>query len=223
MNTPFPARLRLVAPPDALRERAREAVLVPAEASDDASLIFRMQRGDHEALGLLFDRFSAMVFQIGCQILRDDGEAEELVQDVFLNVYRKCASFDHTRGSVRGWLRRIAYRDAFDRKSYLQSRRFYDSQAVDDAIEQVRSLIDIEREADAHKLESLLRNAIRGLNEKQRTTIELCLFEGYTLREISELRQDSLVNVRHHYYRALAQLRAAIPFRKLRRKSGSLK
>jgi RNA polymerase sigma-70 factor (ECF subfamily) len=181
-----------------------------------------VQEGNHEALAGLFNRYSRMVFQIACQVLRDGGEAEELVQEVFLNVYRKCGSFDCNKGSVRGWLRRIAYREAFDRKNYLHSRRFYDSQAVDEIVEQIESAIDIEQEADAHQLESLLRSATDNLNQKQRSTLQMCLFEGYTLREISQLQQDSLINTRHYYYRALAQLRKAVPFRALRRKSRPL-
>jgi len=70
-----------------------------------------------------------------------------LVQEVFLNVYRKCGSFDSDRGSVRGWLRRIAYREAFDRKNYLNSRRFYDSHAVGEVVEAIKSVIDIRSES----------------------------------------------------------------------------
>lgn len=169
----------------------------------------RVQEGNQEAVAWLFDRYSRMVFEIGCQVLRDEGEAEELVQEVFLNVYRKRGSFDGNRGTIRGWLRQIAYREAFDRKNYLNSRCFYDSQAIDELAEQIKSVIDVEQEADARRLESLLRGATHSLTEKQRVTLEMYLFEG-------------LVNTRHHYYRALDRLRKAVPFRALVRKSRSL-
>ena len=55
--------------------------------------MLRLQAGDREALALIFDRYSRIVFEIGRQVLRASGEAEELVQEVFLNVYRKCGSF----------------------------------------------------------------------------------------------------------------------------------
>jgi RNA polymerase sigma-70 factor (ECF subfamily) len=219
MSASFPARLRAF--PEAWKLTGENSdPVAPLEAyGDDARLMLRVQAGDHEALSALFDRYSGIVFEIGRQVLRDTGEAEELVQEVFLNVYRKCRSFDPNKGTVRGWLRRVAYREAFDRKNYLNNRRFYDSDAVEGIIEQIKSVFDVEREADAHQLESLLRNAMDSLNEKQRATLELCLFEGYTLREVSELKQDSLVNTRHHYYRALERLRKALPFRALKRKA----
>jgi RNA polymerase sigma-70 factor, ECF subfamily len=192
------------------------------ECSEDVRLMLRLQTGDREALGLIFDRYSRIVFEIGRQVLRDTGEAEELVQEVFLNVYRKCGSFDAGKGTVRGWLRRIAYREAFDRKNYLTSRRFYACDALDGIMEEIKSVFDVERETDARRLESLLRKAMKGLNEKQRGTLQLCLFEGYTLREISELQQDSLVNTRHHYYRALQRLRKSLPLRALRARAKDL-
>lgn len=222
MSISFPARLRI---PAGARDLSRDAVSqrAPLSAcSEDARFMTRVQEGNQEALAWLFDRYSRMVFEIGCQVLRDEGEAEELVQEVFLNVYRKRGSFDGNRGTVRGWLRRIAYREAFDRKSYLNSRRFYDSQAVDELAEQIKSAIDVEQEVAARRLESLLRSATGSLTQKQRVTLEMSLFEGYTLREISELQQDSLVNTRHHYYRALDRLRKAVPFRALARKLRNL-
>lgn len=222
MGISFPNRLGAAAATWNLSEAASETTAASQVHSEDARLMLRVQAGDQEALAGLFDRYSRIVFEIGRQVLRDSGEAEELVQEVFLNVYRKCGSFDVNKGTLRGWLRRIAYREAFDRKNYLNNRHFYDSHALQDLIEEIRSVFDVEREADAHRMESLLRNAMENLNEKQRVTLELSLFEGYTLREISELQQDSLVQTRHHYYRALDRLRKSLPFRALRAKAKDL-
>jgi len=219
VSASFPTRVRVFPETWKLTTDGNDAP-APIEAqNEDARLMLRVQAGDHEALATLFDRYSGIVFEIGRQVLRDTGEAEELVQEVFLNIYRKCRSFDANKGTVRGWLRRIAYREAFDRKDYLNNRRFYDSEGADEIIEQIKSVFDVEREADARQLESLLRTAMESLNEKQRTTLDLCLFEGYTLREVSDLKQDSLVNTRHHYYRALERLRKTVPFRALKRKA----
>ena len=222
MSASFPTRLRIPGIWN-LDQVTHQPVAAPPDAhSEDARLMLKVQAGDHKALAGLIDRYSGIVFEIGRQVLRDTGEAEELVQEVFLNVYRKCGSFDVNKGTVRGWLRRIAYREAFDRKNYLNNRQFYDCDALDEIIEEIKSVFDVEREADAHRLESLLRNAMDNLNSKQRGTLELCLFEGYTLREISELHQDSLVNTRHHYYRALERLRKALPFKAFRVKAKDL-
>jgi len=222
MSASFPTRLRIPGTWNLDGVTCEPVAAPPDGHREDARLMLKVQAGDHKALAGLIDRYSGIVFEIGRQVLRDRGEAEELVQEVFLNVYRKCGSFDVNKGTVRGWLRRIAYREAFDRKNYLNNRRFYDCDALDEIIEEIKSVFDVEREADAHRLESLLRNAMDNLNSKQRGTLELCLFEGYTLREISELHQDSLVNTRHHYYRALERLRKALPFKAFRVKAKDL-
>jgi RNA polymerase sigma-70 factor (ECF subfamily) len=172
-----------------------------------------MQQKDGAALASLFDRYADLVFHIAFQVLRDQGEAEELVQEVFMNVYRKCGSFDLNKGSVRGWLRRVTYGVAFDRKQYLNNRHFYTCDALEDKVFELRSQYDVEREAHEHQLESVLRKAMESMTEKQRKTIELSFFGGYTLREISKVQNESLVNTRHYYYRAIDRLRKVLPHR----------
>ena len=86
--------------------------------------MLRVQSGDEAALAQLLERHARLVLGIGYRILRDAGEAQELVQDVFLVAYRKCRLFDPQRGSFRAWLGRIAYRRALDRREYLNLHRF---------------------------------------------------------------------------------------------------
>jgi RNA polymerase sigma-70 factor (ECF subfamily) len=178
--------------------------------SDDEALIARVQAGDETALGVLFDRYSRLVVSIGSRILRDPGEAQELVQDVFLRVYRKCHLFDPGKGSFRAWLIQIASRRAFDRREYLNLHRFYDDRNLDDFVDVIQSACDVEYQTAIAQGEATLRKAFEQLNEKQRTTLELYFFEGYTLREISERLNESLGNARHDYYRALERLRTSI-------------
>jgi len=219
MSASFPTRLRVLAGTWSLTRDEDGALAHPEDRSaDDTRLMRRVQAGDHNALAQLFDRYYRLVFEIGRRVLRDVGEAEELAQEVFFTVFRKAASFEASKGSLRGWLRRIAYREAFNRRDYLNNRRFYDCDDLALTIEEIKSAFDLEREADANELEALLRGAMESLNEKQRTVLELSLFEGYTLREISEKQRESLVNTRHHYYRALERIRRAVPFRALRAK-----
>ena len=178
--------------------------------TDDEVLIARVQAADETALGVLFDRYSRLVISIGSRILRDPGEAQELVQDVFLQVYRKSRLFDPSRGSFRGWLIQIASRRAFDRREYLNLHRFYDDRNLDDFVDVIQSACDVEYQTAVTQGEAALRKAFEQLNEKQRTTLELYFFEGYTLREISEQLNESLGNARHYYYRALERLRTSI-------------
>jgi RNA polymerase sigma-70 factor (ECF subfamily) len=181
----------------------------PARAEDE-TLMARVQAGDQIALGTLLDRYARLVISIGRRTLRDSGEAQELVPDVFLHVYRKCHLFDPNRGSFRSWLIRIASHRAFDRREYLNVHRFYDSRNLDDFVDVIQAAGDAEYQIQVSESEAALRIAFRALNQKQRTALELYFFEGYTLREISERIDESLANTRHYYYRALERLRASI-------------
>lgn len=186
---------------------------LPAAArtpSADEPLMVRIQNGDEQALGLLFERYANVVLGIGLKILRDRQEAEELVQDVFFQIYRKSHLFDPRRGATRSWLLQTAYHRAFDRREYLQVRRFYDTRSVEELADVVRASSDVEYEAQIRQGESIIRKAFEGLSEKQRQTLTLFFFEGYTLREISEHLQESLANIRHHYYRGLKHLKDSL-------------
>ena len=172
--------------------------------------MLRIQEGDEHALGLLLERYANLVLGIGLKVLRDREEAEELVQDVFFQVYRKSHLFDPQRGSPRAWLLQTAYHRAFDRREYLQVRRFYDSKSVEDLSDVVRASSDVEYEARMRQGETIIRRAFEDLTEKQRQTLTLFFFEGYTLREISRHLQESLANVRHYYYRGLKHLKESL-------------
>jgi RNA polymerase sigma-70 factor, ECF subfamily len=179
----------------------------PTVSPEDSLLMARIQAGDEEALGLLLERYAGIVLGIGLKILRDREEAEELVQDVFFQVYSKCRLYDCNRGTPRAWLLQTAYHRAFDRREYLQVRRFYDSKSVEELAEVMRASCDVELQARLNQGEEILRRAFDELTERQRQTLTLFFFEGYTLREISEELKESLPNVRHHYYRGLKHLK----------------
>jgi RNA polymerase sigma-70 factor, ECF subfamily len=185
-------------------ERRSSAANVSPE---DEVLMLRIQGGDEQALGLLLERYANIVLGIGLKVLRDREEAEELVQDVFFQVYRKCQLYDSTRGTARAWLLQTAYHRAFDRREYLQVRRFYDNRSVEELADVMRASCDVEYEARVNQGEQILRRAFEELSEKQRQTLTLFFFEGYTLREISETLKEPLPNVRHHYYRGLKHLK----------------
>jgi RNA polymerase sigma-70 factor (ECF subfamily) len=186
------------------RERRSPAAKVLPE---DEVLMLRIQAGDEQALGLLLERYANIVLGIGLKVLRDREEAEELVQDVFFQVYRKCQLFDPNRGAARAWLLQTAYHRAFDRREYLRVRRFYDSKSVEEVAAEMRASSDVEYEAQVSQGEAILRRAFEALSERQRQTLTLFFFEGYTLREISEHLKESLANIRHHYYRGLKHLK----------------
>jgi RNA polymerase sigma-70 factor, ECF subfamily len=175
----------------------------------DESLMTLVKTEDSDALDALFGRHSRLVYSIALRILRDPGEAEEVVQECFLYVFRKAVTFEPSRGSAKVWIAQVAYSRARDRRSHLARRGFYlvselDPDGLDGAL--IRQG-DVEREVGARLDCDRLQYAFDELTEIQRKTLKLFYFEDLNLREISERLREPLSNVRHHFYRGLERLR----------------
>src|SRR5271170_5936908 len=95
------------------------------QALSDEQLMARLQQGQSDALAVLFDRYQKLVLSIALKIVRDPGEAEDVTQTVFLDVYRAVAQFDPSKGSTKVWLMQYAYHRAINRRQHLQGREFY--------------------------------------------------------------------------------------------------
>jgi RNA polymerase sigma-70 factor (ECF subfamily) len=210
-----------VEPPSEGIQYPSESVIPICDLSDRL-LLEQIQQGDKEALGFLFRRHARAMRNVACRILRNEAEADDLVQEVFLFIFRKAALFDATQGAARSWIFQVAYHRAFDRRRYLNSRHFYASQDLE---ETGRHLADPRDELPFHELsmEGILGKQLTArfnarLTPEQRETIRLYFFEGYALKEIAQLTGRSLVNVRSHYYRGLARLRKYVLPEKMRSK-----
>ena len=175
---------------------------------EDPELIAEAARENHDALAVLFDRYQRLVYCIARRIIQDDGEAEDLTQEVFFEIYRKASRYDAQRGSVKVWLLQYAYHRSFSRKTALTQRRFYGHEPVS-AAELRESAAAVERRRGLTHDEWLwaIRQALSSAQAKQRDTIELAVFEQLTMREIADRTSQSLGNVRHYYYRGLKHLR----------------
>lgn len=184
----------------------------------DERIIAQLTTGEGDALGVLFDRYSRLVLHIAHQVLRDRGEAEEIVQDVFLYVYRKSCLFDPGKGIVKAWIVQIAYHRALDRRAYLARRGFYLGTEIEPLDDTLVGTTDLDREIGAKLDRAQLEKAFSELPANQRQTLELYYFEGMELREISEKLGEPLGNVRHHFYRGLDRLRKSAFVRTLREK-----
>lgn len=176
----------------------------------DEYLMICIQAGHREALSSLFRRYARTVRNVGQRILRDNAEADDLVQDVFLYIHRKSALFDSSKGSARSWIIQIAYTQAFLRRRELKSHGFYLSGIADRRLESYHS--SDEWAHYDHTVEGLFgrdgwKKIIEGLSDDQRETFRLHFFEGYTFTEIAEKLNQSYVNIRHHYYRGVEKLR----------------
>jgi RNA polymerase sigma-70 factor, ECF subfamily len=185
----------------------------------DEELMARLCAEDASALNLLFNRYSRLVFGIAVRILRDVGEAEEIVQECFFYFYRKAMLFEPTRGSAKVWIVQVAYSRARDRKAHLSRRGFYLRTDIESLVldETLAGEGNVEQEI-AVKLDfDRLQCAFDDLTEMQRETLKLFYFEGLQLREISERFHEPLGNIRHHFYRGMERLRKSAVIEKLRK------
>ena len=179
-----------------------------AEVSDEA-LMARICSSEKEPLGLLFQRYARLVHNIGRRILRDDIEAEDLVQDLFLFIQRKCKVFDCTKSSARSWIVQMAYHRAIERRRYLTTRQFYSRTEIGRSADHMVGTPTNESDYSAEAVfgRNGLSKVLEALSEDQRETLRLHFFDGYNLSEISQKVGQPLGNVRHHYYRGLDKLR----------------
>jgi RNA polymerase sigma-70 factor (ECF subfamily) len=177
----------------------------------DENLMAALRMGCNDALAVLFERHSPLVFRIARAILRDDGEAEETVQRVFLDVFKAVNQFNPGRGTFKTWLLQYAYHRSIDRRQHLQSNRFYSRDELND-------LMPAELfKGPGHLLclppqevVCLVEQVLATLESRQRRVIELTYFEGLTAEEIATKTGDSASSVRHNLYRGLAKLRAIL-------------
>ncbi len=197
-------------------EASAETQLSPSNISDEL-LIARIAEGNRDALGLLFHRYTRVVHSIGRRILRDEAEAEDLAQDLFLFIQRKCTIFDSSKSSAGSWIVHMAYQRAIERRRYLVTRHFYTHEEIQTRASRVVGMPTAENDYSAEAVfgRNGLMKVLDALSEDQRETLRLHFFEGYTLSEIGGKLGQPLGNVRHHYYRGLDKLRKQMFGRKV--------
>lgn len=207
--------------PELSLSTSRRDKLLPLVASDavcseleDEALLLRIQARERDALATLFRRYGKNVHNIGCRILRDKAEADDLVQDVFLYLHRKSGLFDATKGSGRSWIIQIAYTQALMRRRVLKATGFYSSTIPDKQAESHQKWSREGADYD-YGVKGLIgsngwQKIIEELTEDQRETLRLHFFEGFTFAEIAEKLGQSHRNIRNHYYRGLEKLRKHI-------------
>jgi len=177
-------------------------------ARSDEELIAALASGCHDAITVLFDRYSRLVFRVAERILRNPEEAEEVLQIVFLTIFRMAAKFDPQRGGVKIWLLQYAYSQSLRRKHQLNSRCFYTTEEIDSVISELSKRGSTgPSELSPQEASRLVHQALEMIDEKQRRTIELTYYEGLTASEIAERTGESMIAVRHSLYRGLAKLR----------------
>jgi RNA polymerase sigma-70 factor (ECF subfamily) len=196
---------------------AADAQTIGTAALSDEALLRLSATGDDDALSVLFRRYSWLVRGVSLRILRDEAEADDLVQDLFLFIHREATVFDSSKSSGRSWIVQMTYRKAISRRRYLAARGHYKNAELDCC---VPGFAGAATPAYDSSIEALfgtegLKKIMGELTVEQHETLRLHFYEGYTLAEISKKLGLSVGNVRHHYYRGLEKLRKQVRESKL--------
>lgn len=154
------------------------------EGPPDADVLRRMQAGDADAVGILYDRYGGIAYGLARRMTGDAAAAEDIVQDAFLAAWRYAPRFDLTRGSVRTWLLSIVHHKAVDAVRRHVSRK--ESRMPEDAAELFADSGRTDTAAETTLDAEAVRVAVRAIPDDQRTVIEMAYFAGMTHTAIAE-------------------------------------
>ena len=176
---------------------------------DDRALIARIESRDADALALLYDRHSARLFGLAKRIVGETGEAEEVLQEVFLYVWKAAETYDPSRGPVLAWLLVATRSRSIDRVRSRRPAGTGTARSLEEAPE-AASREDVEADAATREWEDQCRAAIAELPADQRRALELAYFEGLTQQEIADATSTPLGTVKTRVRLGLMKLRERV-------------
>jgi len=178
------------------------ANVTPPAPEQDAELLARVQRGDERAMAVLFDRYSKIVYSVALRVLRDTAAAEDVMQEIFMQIWRNPSSFVAAKGSLGGWLTVVSRNRSID-----SLRRKRPSDQVEEL--NLASAFNLAEDSERNLLMERARVAVALLPAEQRKTLEMAFFDGLTHAEIAEMTGDPLGTVKTRIRSALLTLRKA--------------
>jgi RNA polymerase sigma-70 factor (ECF subfamily) len=178
------------------------AVMTSTLPEQDADLLARVTRGDERAMAVLFDRYSKIVYSVSLRVLRDTAAAEDVMQEIFMQIWRNPNSFVAAKGSLGGWLSVVSRNRSID-----TLRRRKPSEQVEEL--NLASSYNLAEEAERNLMMERARAAVLLLPMEQRKTLEMAFFDGLTHSEIAEMTGDPLGTVKTRIRSALLTLRKA--------------
>jgi RNA polymerase sigma-70 factor (ECF subfamily) len=194
-----------------MSDQVYELSLAELKRLPGEKLVTYVKAGHQDAFAILFERYHRLVLEIALKILRDRAEAEDLAQSVFFEIFREAAQYDPERGSIKTWIAQYAYHRSLSRRRYLNVRAAFSEQELNDSVE--RELAATPRSTESlteQEAKRLVEQGLEMLNQPQRETLKLAFFEGLSMADIAQRRKESVMNVRHHYYRGLNKLRSLL-------------
>jgi RNA polymerase sigma-70 factor (ECF subfamily) len=184
------------------------AALRTVEPAPERRILERMAAGEGDALRELYDIHARAVYSLAVRILRSQSDAEDIVQEVFVQAWRNATRYDASRGTVAGWLLMQAKSRAIDRLRARRARPEHtdDSQRPEPADATAGPDVQIVRGEQAERV----REALEQLPRLQRTAVELAYYEGLTHAEIAEQLEQPLGTVKTRIRQGLLKLRQAL-------------
>lgn len=174
------------------------------EPDSDVELLHAVARGDEDALARLYDRYRIILFSLLLRILKSREEAEDVLQEVFLQVWKRAKDFDEARGKPFTWLVTLARSRAIDRIRQLGARqRLADAAAQDTA----GGLSDAVADTLHSEQREIVARALAALPEEQRRALNLAYFDGLTQSEIAEQLDTPLGTVKTRMRSGMIKLR----------------
>lgn len=175
----------------------------------DQAALARMARGEHAALAELYDRRARLVFSLALRILRERADAEDVVQDVFAQVWAQAARYNPARGAVAAWMLMVTRSRAIDRLRARTARPEVanDLHAIEDARD-VAALQDMQLLSEEQV--DRIRSAVAELPAPQQRALELAYYQGLTHTEVAERLSEPLGTVKTRIRQALIKLRESL-------------
>ena len=171
---------------------------------EDVQLVVRLAARDMEAAADLYDRYASHVYALARRVVRSDADAEDLVQDVFVQAWQSASAYDSTRGSVLAWLLVMTRSRGIDRLRARQSRPTGDSTRLPTIPQEAPPALDVLLVAEEG---DRVREALQLLPAEQRTPLELAYYEGLTQSAIAQRLAQPLGTVKTRIRTALGFLR----------------
>ena len=179
-----------------------------ADSNIAVQLIQRAAAQDREAFSQLYDRFSSLVFSLAMRMLRAQSDAEDLLQEVFMQVWRQAGSYSQERGSPEAWIINIARSRAIDKLRAI--RRRDKSFILTDDPAAAESPDNVESAVGESEAKLAMNSALANLPEAQRRVLELAFFSGLSQTEIAERLAEPLGTVKTRMRAAIQRLRGML-------------
>ena len=177
------------------------------QALSDEELMTHAQAGHHDALAVIVSRYQRLVWGVAAKIVHDSGEAEDVVQIVFTDLFQKVALFDPSRGTLKVWLMQFAYSRNINRRYHLQRRQFYNQAELEELdIAQSASSGAVTLGLERSETARLVREILASLAAPQKKAIEMIHIEGLTFQEMARRTEQTIPAAKHHYYRGIAKI-----------------